>query len=170
MSEQIIELSRQTSEYQYQSELMKDTNKLISKQIDVQNQIFIHNRISEEKNLELQKTERINQIKPRFVYARTDSSSNKMTLYLKNKGNIAKKLKLEKIEGQSINFLGLSSETELEQNNTLEIIGNISSVGRDSDNGNRLYTVDLFFEDIDGNKYKQRLINGKICELEPIEE
>jgi hypothetical protein len=51
----------------------------------------------------------------------------------------------------------------------LEIKGSISSAGRNLDNGQRTYTIDLFFEDIDGNKYMQPIINGKIGNIEKIE-
>lgn len=169
MAEQINELAKQTSEYQYQSELMKESNNLISKQIELQNDIFLHNQVTEEKKLELQKIKRINELKPYFINNGGSSNSEKISISLKNKGNTAKNLRLEKIEGNFINFKKLNTEIEFEQNKILEIVGTISSSGRNFDNSQRAFKAEIYFEDMDGNKYKQRIIDSKIGKPELIE-
>lgn len=169
MAEQINELAKQTSEYQYQSELMKESNNLISKQIELQNDIFLHNQVTEEKKLELQKIKRINELKPYFINNGGSSNSEKISISLKNKGNTARNLRLEKIEGNFINFKKLNTEIEFEQNKILEIVGTISSSGRNFDNSQRAFKAEIYFEDMDGNKYKQRIIDSKIGKPELIE-
>jgi len=169
MAEQINELARQTSEYQCQSELMRESNNLINKQIELQNDIFLHSRLSEEKKLELQKMKRINDIKPYFVKNTTASSSDSITIKLKNNGNTASSLKLEKIVGEFISFGKLNFEKEIEKDRILEVNGNISSSGQNMDNGQRVYEFDLYFEDIDRNRYKQNISSNKVGKPELID-
>lgn len=73
-SQQIEELARQTSEFQYHSELMRDSNELLRDQIALQNQIFLHNRVNDEQKAELQKKERMSAIKPHFIRLGSSSS------------------------------------------------------------------------------------------------
>jgi predicted small secreted protein len=170
MTEQVTELSKQTSEFQYQSELMKDSNQIISKQLELNKSIFLHTMQVDEKRLDLQRIKRVNEIKPRFIYAGGTTSSGKITILLKNKGNIAKHLRIENNSDQYVTFSGLSSKIEIEKDKPVELIGNVKSNGRFSNNADRLFEAQLYFEDIDGNKYKQRIFNNGIGELEAITE
>jgi hypothetical protein len=170
MTEQINELSKQTSEYQFQSVLMKESNSLISKQLELQNDIFFHNKGIEEKKLEIQKIKRLSEIKPHFTNNGGSSNSSNITLTLKNKGNTAKNLSLIKISGEYIIFQKLNSELEIDNGRNIEIKANITSSGRSGDNGNRVYELELTYENIDGNKYMQKIINGKIGNPELIHE
>lgn len=170
MTEQIIELSKQTSEYQYQSELMQESNGLISKQIELQNDIFLHNKGIEEKKLEIQKIKRLSEIKPHFINNGGSSNSSNLSLALKNKGNTAKNLSLIKLSGEYIVFQKLNSELEIDNGRDIEIKANITPSGRYGDNGSRIYELELAYENIDGNKYMQKIINGKIGNPELINE
>jgi len=170
MTEQINELSKQTSEYQYQSELMQESNGLIGKQIELQNDIFLHNKGIEEKKLEIQKIKRLSEIKPHFINNGGSSNSSNMLITLKNKGETAKNISLNKIRGEFIIFQKLNSEIEIDNGKNIEIKGNITPSGRNQDNGNRDYELELIYEDIDGNKYKQKIENRKIGNPELIKE
>ena len=170
MTEQINELSKQTSEYQYQSELMQESNGLIGKQIDLQNDIFLHNKGVEDKKLEIQKIKRLSEIKPHFINNGGGSNSSNISITLKNKGKTAKNISLKKIHGEFINFQKLNSEIEIDNGKNIEIKGNITPSGRNQNNGNRVYEIELTYENVDGNKYKQKIENRKIGNPELIKE
>ncbi len=161
MTEQINELAKQTSEYQYQSVLMKESNNLISNRIELQNDIFLHNKGVEEKKLEIQEIKRLSEIKPHFINIGGGSDPSNISIRLKNKGATAINLTLNKIRGEFITFQKSNPETEIDNGKNIEIKGNIFSSGRNQDNGNRDYELELTYEDIDGNKYKQKIENRK---------
>ncbi len=162
MTEQINELSKQTSEYQFQSELMKESNNLISKQIELQNDIFLHNKGIEDKKLEIQEIKRRSDIKPHFINNGSSNNSSKILIKLKNKGNTGRNLSLNKICGEFITFRIVNPEAEIDNGKDIEIKANITSSERYQDNANRYYEIDLLYEDIDGNKYKQKIENRGI--------
>ncbi|MCL4483631.1 MAG: hypothetical protein M1445_13650 [Bacteroidetes bacterium] len=170
MTEQIYELSKQTSEYQFQSELMKESNTLISKQFELQNDIFFHNKGIEEKKLELERIKRLSEIKPHFINNGGSSNSSNILISLKNKGNTAKNLILNKVRGEFLFFEKLNSEIEIDNGQNIEIKGNIASSGRNQDNGSRDYELELKYEDIDGKQYKQKIEHRKMGNPELIEE
>jgi len=170
MTEQIYELSKQTSEYQFQSELMKESNNLISKQFELQNDTFFHNKGIEEKKLELEKIKRLSEIKPHFINNGGSSNSSNISITLKNKGNTASNLILNKVRGEFIFFEKLNSEIEIDNGKNIEIKANIASSGRYQDNGSRDYELELKYTDMDGNQYKQKIENRKIGNPELIEE
>jgi len=169
MTEEINELAKQTSEYQYQSSLMEQSNKLIGKQIEIQNDIFLHNKVTEQRKQELQEIERMNKVKPHFTFTMGTSSSINMMIKLKNKGATAKKLRIEKIGGDFIQFRNLKFEDDIENGKIIEISANINSNAPGFNNLQRAYELELFFEDIDGRAYKQRLINNRINNPEKID-
>ena len=169
MNEQIQELSKQTAEFQRQSVLMQDSNELISKQVELQNDIFLHEKGTEEKNAELQKKRRLNDIKPYFVNNGGTSSSTNVSINLKNKGNTAINLDLKKVQGDFIHFGKLDSEKEIDSGLNIEIKGNIAPAGRNLDNATRNYILELYFKDIDGNKYKQVITGQKVSKPELIQ-
>lgn len=170
MTEQIYELSKQTSEYQFQSELMKESNNLISKQFELQNDIFFHKKGIEDKKLELERIKRLSEIKPHFINNGGSSNSSNISITLKNKGNTARNLILNKVRGEFILFEKLNSEIEIDNGKNIEIKGNIAPSGRNQDNGSRDYELELKYADIDGNQYKQKIENRKIGNPELIEE
>jgi hypothetical protein len=162
MTDEINELAKQTSEYQYQSSLMEESNKLISKQIEIQNDIFLHNKVTEDRKLELQEMERLSKIKPHFTFNTGSSNSKQITLKLKNKGATAKNLRFEKVSGEFIHFSKLNSEVEVDNGNIIEITGNINSNAAGFNNLQRRYELVLFYEDSDDHTYKQRIVNNRI--------
>lgn len=172
MSEQIQELSMQTSEFQFQSELMKESNLLIQKQIELQNDMYLHSKISEEKKYELQRIERISKIKPHFVFSGSNSSPSGFTVKLLNKGQTARKLSLQQIDNEFAKFSPIDENKEYDNNQKIEISGYADS-SKTFYNSNQVpFSIELFFEDIDGNKYKQRVTkdgNYRITAPEQIE-
>ena len=169
MTDQIFELSKQTSEFQFQSELMKESNNLISKQFELQHDIFFHNKGIEEKIFELEKIKRLSEIKPHFINNGGSTNSSNISITCKNKGNTAKSLILNKVRGEFLFFEKLNPEIDIDNGKNIEIKGNIASSDRYQDNGSRNYELELKYEDIDGNQYKQKIENRKIGNPELIE-
>jgi len=169
LTEQIDELSKQTAEFQFQSQLMKESNVLLSKQIELQNNIFLHDKGIEEKKLEIQKIKRLGDIKPHFINNGSSSNSLNLVINLRNKGNTAKNLILNKVRGEFLNFGQLNPDAEIDTGKNIEIKANVTPSGKNHDNGNRDYEIELLYEDIDGNKYRQTIENQKVGNPEIIE-
>jgi hypothetical protein len=167
ITEEINELAKQTSEYQYQSSLMEESNNLLGKQIEIQNEIFLTNKVSEQRKLELQEIERQNKIKPHFVFnfAQSDSSSNKITL--KNNGATARNVRIEENSNDYIRARILKSGEETENGEKIEIALTKKS---DAPGINiSIYSLEILYEDIDGRIYKQSVTNNRISIPEKID-
>ena len=156
-SQQIEELARQTSEYQYHSELMRDSNELLRNQIDLQNQIFLHNRVNDKQKAELQKKERMSAIKPHFILSGGSSNPENFQVRLQNKGNTARNLKLELIDDELVKINPLNSTKECNQNQGIEILGTANSAKTELNSNQVPFELLIHYEDIDGNRYTQRL-------------
>jgi hypothetical protein len=158
MSEQIVELSNQTFEFQQQSASLVDLNKLISKQIDLQNSIFLHDKDIEEKKLELERMKHLNEIKPYFRF----SSGTGSSITLTNEGKTAKNLQFGERESDDFHFTHIDPKSEIRIGEKTRIMLTRRGEGQRYDIMSGKYKVELCFEDIDGNKYKQEILNGKI--------
>ncbi|MGD1894373.1 MAG: hypothetical protein ACFB15_27715 [Cyclobacteriaceae bacterium] len=154
---QIQELARQTSEYQYHSELMRESNEIFKDQVNIQNQVFLHNRVTDKQIIELQKKERRLSIKPHFVSAGMFSNVDKFDIHLKNKGKTAKNLRLEQIGEELARIRKLDSTKEYDQNQKLEFSGRSDSTRTELNSKQVPFNIIIHFEDIDGNRYEQRL-------------
>jgi hypothetical protein len=153
----IEELTKQTSEFQYHSELMKESNELLAKQIELQNEIFLHQQVTAEQKLELESRKRKSEIKPYFIFEGASSDPNGFNIRLLNKGKTAKQVYLEQIDDKQAQIRQLDNKKEYEQNTKLEIIGSADS-SKTSLNSNQVsFDLILFYTDIDGNRYKQQV-------------
>jgi hypothetical protein len=167
MTEQIHELSNQTAEFQYQSELMQEANSLFTRQVQLQSDRFLHEKDFKERELEIQKEKRLLEIKPYFNKRGGGSSSpSGVTLKLKNRGNTARNLVLNKIEGEFIRFVKLNPELEVDSGSDIELKGKANYTDRSKFTGLHKYSLELLFEDIDGNRYRQTIIDGKVSKPE----
>ncbi len=124
----------------------------------------------EEKKFEIQRMKRLNDIKPHFINNGVSTSSSNVTIMLKNKGNTARNIVLKKVQGDFLHFGKLDSDKEIDSGKNIEIKGNVTSAGRNLDNATRNYTLELFFEDIESNNYKQVITNQKVSKPELLEE
>ncbi len=157
LSEQVQELARHTSEYQYHSELMKESNDLMRKMFELQDEMFSHNRVNDGKREQLQRMERLINIKPYFTFLRGISNPETLTIKLTNKGQIANNLIIERIGTDFVNFIPFNKDLRVEQNQILEIKGYVDP-NKTYFNGNQVpYEVVIYFSDVDGNNYKQVL-------------
>jgi hypothetical protein len=158
MNEQIEELARHTSEFQYQSELMKEANEITRISLDIQIKNQIHSQETESERLDLQKLERLSNIKPHFTFSGASSSpSEGFAVKLLNKGNTAKNIEITQIDNELANITPLETGNEYDRNTKLVIKG-YADPTRTYYNSNQVpFDVEIKYEDIDGNDYKQVL-------------
>ncbi len=157
MGEQIEELSRQTSEFQYQTELMKEANEITRLSLEIQNKNYLKSAETEAQKLELQKIERLSAIKPHFTFSGGSSNPSGFTVRLLNKGNTAKEISLKLIGNEFISFRQIDPTKEFDKNEKLEINGNANPEKTYFNSNQVPFELELTFSDIDGNKYQQIL-------------
>lgn len=158
MNEQIEELARHTSEFQYQSGLMKEANEITRISLDIQTKNQIQNQVTEAERLKLQKLERLSSIKPHFTFSgATSSASEGFEVKLLNKGNTAKNIKLIQIDNELAKIIPPESGKEYDRNTKFVFTG-YANPERTYYTSNQVpFDVEIKFEDMDRNVYKQVL-------------
>lgn len=157
MTDEIQELTRQTSEFQFQTEHMKEANNIARQHFEVINELYLQNRTTAEKQIELQRIERLSRIKPHFTYSGQNSSPNSFLVTLFNKGNTAKNIELVQVDNELARFFPIDKYKEIETNKKLEIKGS-SNLTKTYFNSNQVpFDIELLYEDEDGNRYRQKL-------------
>jgi hypothetical protein len=158
---QIDELSKQTSEYKYHSMLMKESNNLFSEQIQLQNRIFLHGKVTEEQKTEVADKIRRSDIKPYFSHIGTIIKSNEFIIKLKNLGECAKKVTLKKEDSHEYQLNPIMENKEFRSKDILSINGKLTNIS------SSLYLKDLniqftvIFKDIEENEYEQQISLNK---------
>ena len=156
--EQINQLTLQTGEFKYHSELMLDANKLFEKQLDLQTKKFNHeiNTIKEQKviNDHIRKSE----IKPYFTIKNEIPDFGSFGLILKNNGGTAKKVNIKLRDDEFYSIQTIPADAEKGKDEELTIRGNVR-IDKTTFNNNTLkFTNEITFVDIDGNWYSQKII------------
>lgn len=157
MGEQVEELSRQTSEFQYQTELMKEANEITRLNLEIQSKNYLKSAETEAEKLELQKLERLSNIKPHFTFSGGTSSPSGFTVRLLNKGNTAREVSLNQIGNDFVFFKQIDNTKEFDKNEKLEISGNANPEKTYFNTNQVPFEFEVSFSDIDGNKYQQLL-------------
>ncbi|GGI24022.1 hypothetical protein [Pedobacter mendelii] len=157
MTDEIQELSRQTSEFQFQTEHMRDANDIAKKHLEIINEQFLQNKVTTENQVELQRLERLSKIKPHFTFSGGMSSPERFQVSLLNKGNTAKNIEIIQVDNELAKFNILEKSKEIDNNKKLEITG-YSDLSKTYFNSNQVpFDVELIYENEDGIKYKQKL-------------
>lgn len=157
MNEQVEELSRQTSEFQYQSELMKEFNEMTRLSFEIQNKNYLKTAETEAEKLELQKLERFSAIKPHFIFSGGKSNPTGFSVSLLNKGYTAKNLSIKQIGNEFATFRQIDNSKEFDKNDKLVIDGNANSSKTHFNSNQVPFEIEISFSDIDGNNYQQVL-------------
>ncbi len=165
LSLQVEQLVKQSSHLQYQNVLMNEANQLLVKQIELQEKRYITTSGFEKEKAELEAKRRLLSIKPYFVFETNYHTPEHFCLTLRNKGEIAKKLRLSIIENEDVFIADLNNDLSTEHNQCLVIAGYPK-------NNTTVYTfeVALLFKDIDNNLYFQSIRrdnDGKFIIQEP---
>lgn len=171
LSEQIEQLTIQSSEFQYQSSLMKDANLLLEKQIALQYDFYIHGKETESKKLELERNKRLSEIKPYFISRTYLYSPDMFDIKLENKGGEARKLKIAKVDTKLVRLKSLPENLKIGKLENFSISGQPNPQITYLNGKSVTFEINLEFEDIDGNTYIQnikRLQTGRCIIEEPI--
>jgi hypothetical protein len=170
LSEQVEQLTIQSSHFQYQNSLMIEANDIMRKQLELQFEIFNHGKGAEAKRAEIERSKRISEIKPYFISSTSQASPEIFKLNLENKGGDAKSLRIIELETKFVWFQQLPKDFNIEKFGVFNISGGPDANNTYYNAHNVTFEINLEFEDIDGNSYYQnvkRLQTGKYTIDEP---
>lgn len=156
MNDQIDELARHTSEFRYQTELMNEANEMTRLSLEIQTKNQIQSQEAEAERLELQRLERLSNIKPHFTFSGASSNpSDGFTVRLLNKGHTAKNIVLTQTDNGLATIIQPEVGKEYERNERLIVRGYADPTKTYFDSNQVPLDVEISFDDIDGNTYKQ---------------
>ena len=104
MTEQITELSKQTSQFEFQSFLLKESNDLLKEQIQIQTDAIINDKDHKKKSLDLDIKKRKLEIRPFLKISGGSSGPNYMGLPMINYGERAYFDGIEQVDTLNINI------------------------------------------------------------------
>lgn len=157
LQEQVKELTKQTGEFQYQSYQMYESNQLFERQVKLLTEYFLQRQTVEQTKFEFERQQRILEIKPYFVSNGGGSHPQQFTIRLDNKGGAAHKLKIENENLESVSFNNIDPQTIVEKGKVIEITGQSITDANNRNSNLAEFSINFFFEDVDGNKYFQRI-------------
>ena len=152
MQEQLDEIKMQTSEFKYQSNLMKEANDLLEKQISIQSDIFLQSKDSDKRKIELEEQKRISETKPYFVYQSSSSSSDNFSIKVRNNGAAAENIKINDAT-EDLLVHPLPNNMRVEHGQTITIAGRTENTNSQQVSGKIL----LSYFDVDGREYFQNI-------------
>lgn len=155
MKEQIVELSKQTSQFEYQSMLFKEGNDLLKEQIKIQTDALLNDKDHKAAYLELEQKKRKSEIRPFLKQETQLASGQELKLSFINFGERAYFEGIEEIDTHNI-IIMLRSKDEriIEKNSSYEFQAKAGG----KFNGNDVpFEVNLLFYDEDKNKYRQNI-------------
>jgi hypothetical protein len=156
LGEQVKELSAQTSEFKYQSDMMFEHNKLLEKQFELQKSIQEEHRGFEAETLALKKQERLSDIRPYFTFKGGGGNQSSHDIVLVNKGAVA--VDITTHEGDMESVIIRLPRPEIEKGGQLSLNVIETYVRLTGNRNNRFY---INYKDIDGNLYQQFIsLNG----------
>lgn len=155
LTEQVQQLSTQTSEFKYQSSLMFEQNKLIEKQLELNTDIFLQSKDAVEKKQALERQKRINDIKPHFVFAHGGRMMDKVNLTLRNKGSKAENISVEFMTPTELTLAPHHKEIDANTEFTINMFIPEGGNSYMYPNTALQYDINLNYNDIDGNRYSQ---------------
>ncbi len=149
--EQVKHLAAQTAEFQYQSNLMLDHNKLLEKQIELQADSFLNANALEEKKIAMNSQKRLIEIKPHFIYCRDGKNGYIFEIELRNKGFQAQNITVTLAE--SDNFYNATiNKSNVDHDGLLTIYIEMKVIQFDKQ---LHFKIILNYEDVDNNRYRQ---------------
>lgn len=154
LKEQVEQLQKQTSLFEYQANLMLESNKLLEKNLDLQIQIYESTQDFEEKKISLEEQKRISEIKPYFVFNGGTSGPQYGTIRLQNRGADAHHVTYRPLNKDNVNFRKTTIKNLIANKKSYEIKVKFKNpYGMNSKD----FSFVLLFEDIDRNQYEQTI-------------
>ncbi|MEZ7496596.1 hypothetical protein QO206_13965 [Leeuwenhoekiella aequorea] len=146
----------QSGHFQYQASLMKESNRLIEKQLELQTGIFLHDKDTAESKIKLEAQKRLSEIKPYFSFEGSSSGPDGFKLMLQNLGKRAENVTIKEVDTKFVNLQPKIENRSVDNNNLLNING-YPNANTHNPAIEEPYEIDLNFSDIDGNKYFQKI-------------
>lgn len=160
LSDQLNEFKRQTTQFEYQTSLMSESNQIIEKGIDNLTKILGRGQEAEEERMEIERQRRILEIRPFFNPRSGHSSQSDFGIKLTNQGGAATDFRIIAVSNNTITVSPIKKERTIEKGQELEISGR-SNVAETNYNANLVSAqILLGYADIDGNKYQQNIIKN----------
>ncbi len=156
VQEQLNELKRQTSEFQYQSVLMQEANELLEKQIGMQTEMYLQTKNVEQKKLEIENQKRIAETKPHFIFQTASSSPDRFDLKLRNKGATAESIKIHEAS-EFLRMFPLRDNLRADHGQVIEV-GGAADPTKTYFNSNQVTgQILLSYKDVDKREYFQNI-------------
>jgi|SRR5690606_12760556 hypothetical protein len=153
---QLDELKRQTSEFQYQSTLMREANDLLEKQVALQTDMYLQTKDIEHKKLEIEKQKRIAETKPHFVFQTASSSPDGFECKLRNNGATAENIRIHE-NTEFLRMRPLRDNLRAETGQVIEI-GGAADMTKTYFNSNQVTgQILISFKDVDKREYFQNI-------------
>lgn len=146
----------QSGHFQYQASLMKESNRLIEKQLELQTGIFLHDKDTANSQAKLEAQKRLGEIKPHFSFEGSSSGPDGFKLSLQNLGNKAENVSVIEIDNKFVNLQPKIENRNVDNNNLLNING-YPNAETHFPAIEVPYEVNLNYSDIDGNNYFQKI-------------
>lgn len=157
LSNQASELSKQTLQFEFQTELLRESNAILRDQISLQNEANVSDQKYKDEYLKLEQRKRRNEIKPFFKQNGSRSSGNAVTLLLINFGERAYYHGITLDDAENIDISPQSQNQKvIEKNQELQINFTYKNPNRNVNN-RTTSTFSIEIKDEDQNSYKQTI-------------
>jgi hypothetical protein len=160
LEEQLNEFRRQTTQFEFQTSIMSESNLIIEKGIDNLTKILGHGQEAEEKRLEIEIQRRSLDIRPFFNILFGHSNPKEFSIKLINRGGTATDFRIIDTSNDLIKINNLRSDRIIEKGQELEISGKSNDAGTGYNSNLATGQFLLGYSDIDNNKYQQNIIKN----------
>jgi len=157
LNDQLNELRKQTTQFEYQTKLMNENNGILERGIENLTGILGQGQEAEEQRLEIDRQRRIIEIRPFFVFAGGSSNPGHFSIRLRNQGGTATNFRVLDQSNETLSTLPLNAERIVQRGQELEVVGRPAP----GQNANLLSGhILLGFVDEDENQYQQNIIRN----------
>lgn len=160
LDEQLNEFRRQTTQFEYQTTLMSESNKIIEKGIDNLTKIWGRGQDAEDAQREIERQRRILEIRPFFSPRSGQSSPSGFGIKMINQGGTATKFRIIDVSNKTITVNPLQPDRIINKGEELEVSGKSNDPTTGFNSNLVTGQILLGFTDIDGNKYQQNIIKN----------
>ena len=171
LKDQADQMIIQSGHLQYQASLMKDSNKLLESQIEIQTNAYLHEKGLKEDKLAFDKQKRLTEIKPFFTRSSSGSGPQQFHFDLDNKGGDAQNLSIKEINTDFVYLEPLKKNLRIDRGDKVTMRGRPRADKTYFNSHQVTFEIALIFQDIDGNEYSQnirKIQNGKFIVEDPI--
>ena len=156
-NEELNEIKKQTTQFEYQTIIMSENNQIIEAGIDNLVKIFGRTAEAEEMRVNIEKQRRLIEIRPFFMTSSEGSNPREFHFTLKNNGGTAQDFRIIDISARTFKINPIDLKFPIERGNIIKIIG----IPNSGQNANMVTgQILLGFTDVDNNPYQQNVIKN----------